>query len=90
MALAYLEIDLRLTPRDPWWEIMIAQMGSLGFESFVDTLQGFKGYIPKNDFQEKDFLQIDVLMLRGWRLSGIPKSFPRKIGTVNGKRIFDP
>ncbi|MGB0396100.1 MAG: 50S ribosomal protein L11 methyltransferase, partial [Flavobacteriaceae bacterium] len=60
MAVAYLEIDLRLTPIDPWREVVIAQMGSLGFESFVNTPLGFKAYIPQNEFQEKEFSQIDV------------------------------
>ena len=60
MAVAYLEIDFRLTPIDPWREVVIAQMGSLGFESFVNTPLGFKAYIPQNEFQEKEFSQIDV------------------------------
>ncbi|MEK9516958.1 MAG: 50S ribosomal protein L11 methyltransferase [Flavobacteriaceae bacterium] len=68
MAVAYLEIDLKLTPKDPWREVMVAQMGLLGFESFVDSPHGFKAYIPENDFREKDFLQIDVLNRQGLKI----------------------
>ena len=51
MAVAYLEIDLRLNPKDLWRDVMISQMGLLGFESFVYSPDGFKAYIPKNDFR---------------------------------------
>ena len=65
MAVAYLEIDIRLTPIDPWRDIMVAQMGGLGFESFVDTPSGFKAFIPQSDFRENDFLEIDVFDIHG-------------------------
>ena len=65
MALDYLEIELSLNPTCPWREIMVSQMGLLGFESFVNTPIGFKAYIPQNDFHEKGFLQIDVFDIEG-------------------------
>jgi ribosomal protein L11 methyltransferase len=68
MAVAYLEIDLSLTPVDPWREVMVAQMGLLGFESFVDTPSGFRAYIPQTDFQEKDFLQIEIFDIQGLKI----------------------
>ena len=76
MVSNYLEIELRLIPLYPWREIMIAQMGSLGFESFVDTSLGFKGYIPKNDFQEKDFLKIDVFDTQDLKVEWNTKIIP--------------
>ncbi len=33
-------------------EIMIAQLGELGFESFVETNSGFEAYIPEKDFSD--------------------------------------
>ena len=68
MAVAYLEIDLSLTPVEPWREVMVAQMGLLGFESFVDTPSGFRAYIPQTDFQEKDFLQIEIFDIQGLKI----------------------
>ena len=90
MALAYLEIDLRLTPTDPWREIMITQMGSVGFESFVDTPQGFKGYIPQNDFQEKDFLQIDVFDIEGLEIEWNTKIIPPENWNRQWEENFSP
>ncbi len=68
MAVAYLEIDINVAPIDPWREVMIAQMGILGFESFIDTSIGFKAYIPESDFREKDFIQIDVFEVNGVKI----------------------
>lgn len=83
MALAYLEIDLRLTPIDPWRDVMAAQMGLLGFEAFVDSPFGFMAYIPQKDFKEKEFLQIELFEIHGlqieWHTKVItPKNWNRR------------
>ncbi|MGA0374110.1 MAG: 50S ribosomal protein L11 methyltransferase [Flavobacteriaceae bacterium] len=68
MAVAYLEIDIRLTPKDPWRDVMVAQMGLIGFESFVNVPYGFKAYIPEKDFRKKDFSQIDIFDVKGIKI----------------------
>ena len=68
MAVAYLEIDLRLTPIDPWRDVMAAQMGLLGFEAFVDSPFGFMAYIPRKDFKEKEFLKIELFEIHGLKI----------------------
>lgn len=40
----YLELTVDLTPRNPWAEILVAQLADLGFESFVDTDTGIQAY----------------------------------------------
>ena len=69
---------------------MIAQMGSVGFESFVDTPQGFKGYIPQNDFQEKDFLQIDVFDIIGLEIEWDTKIIPPENWNRQWEENFSP
>jgi ribosomal protein L11 methyltransferase len=43
----YLELNLHLKPRDPWAEILIAELAELGFESFIETEDGIKAYAPE-------------------------------------------
>lgn len=43
----YTEYDFTLTPPQPWSDVLMAQLGSMGFESFIETEVGFKGYIPR-------------------------------------------
>lgn len=49
----YIELDCRIEPLEPWREILIAQLADEGWESFEETLYGFKAYIPAKDFQQE-------------------------------------
>lgn len=40
----YLELSIALTPRDPWSEILTAELAGNGFESFVETEDGILAY----------------------------------------------
>lgn len=90
MAVAYLEIDLRLTPINPWREVVIAQMGLLGFESFVNTPLGFKAYIPQNEFQEKEFSQIDVFDFQELEIEWDTKIIPPENWNRQWEENFSP
>ncbi len=41
----YLELDIKLTPRNPYAEILVAQLSEIGFESFLETKEGVKAYV---------------------------------------------
>ena len=43
----YIELTINLTPRNPWAEILIAELADLGFESFIETEQGIQAYAPQ-------------------------------------------
>lgn len=42
----YLEVKIEVTPRNPWSEILVAELADLGFESFVDSETGVDAYAP--------------------------------------------
>lgn len=42
----YIELTVDLFPRDPWAEVMIAELAELGFESFVETESGIQAFAP--------------------------------------------
>ena len=90
MAVAYLEIHLKLTPTNPWCEIMVAQMGLLGFESFVDTPAGFKAYIPQSQYREHDFLQIDIFDIQGLEIKWQSQIIPPENWNRQWERNFSP
>jgi ribosomal protein L11 methyltransferase len=48
----YVEVHCRLNPMDPWRDILIAQLAEIGFESFEETLEGFKAFIPALEYRE--------------------------------------
>jgi len=48
----YLEFDFRVNPLQPYTDILIAELGELGFESFVEQGTGVLAYIQKKDWRE--------------------------------------
>jgi ribosomal protein L11 methyltransferase len=40
----YIELTVHLEPRNPWAEILVAQLADTGYESFVDTPDGIQAY----------------------------------------------
>lgn len=49
----YIELDCKVAPIEPGNEIVIAELGELGFESFVEDEEGLKAYIPKESYSEE-------------------------------------
>ena len=46
----YIEYHFTVTPKEPGTEILIAELGAAGFESFVENENGVTGYIQKEDW----------------------------------------
>jgi len=44
----YIEYRFTITPLEPWNDVLIAQLGEAGFESFVETETGVTGYVLKS------------------------------------------
>lgn len=57
----YLEFDFKVTPTNPGVELLIAELGSAGFESFEENDQGVKAYIPTDEFRDEMLEYIHVL-----------------------------
>lgn len=68
----YLEVSIALTPRNPWTEILIAELADNGFESFVETEDGILAYAQvelvdvnsplKNTFLEENQTDVSVVI----------------------------
>ncbi|MFY9241857.1 MAG: 50S ribosomal protein L11 methyltransferase [Polaribacter sp.] len=46
----YIEYNFEITPKEPATEILIAELGFTGFESFVENENGVTAYIQKTDW----------------------------------------
>lgn len=55
----YIELKIELKTLNPWREVILSDLAVVGFESFVETNSGLKGYIPENDFSD------DMLLILG-------------------------
>ena len=61
MSLRYIEYNFTIEPRDPAAEILIAELGLFGFESFVETEKGLLAYIPSEEHSEDVINEIQIL-----------------------------
>ena len=48
----YIELFISVEPKEEGSDILIAQLSELGFESFVETENGFNAYIQQNNYSE--------------------------------------
>jgi len=57
----YIAYEFSLSPRDPATEILIAELGHVGFESFVENDNGVTAYIQKQEWNSKILDNLYVL-----------------------------
>lgn len=57
----YIEYNFVIKPKEPAAEILIAELGNVGFESFVETEVGVTAYIQKNDWKPSILNNIFIL-----------------------------
>ena len=50
MDTIYIEYNFNISPKEPATEILIAELGNVGFESFVENENGVTAYIQKQDY----------------------------------------
>jgi ribosomal protein L11 methyltransferase len=61
MDAIYIAYDFNVSPKEPATEMLIAQLGYVGFESFVEQDNGVKAYIQKQEWNSK--ILEDVFLL---------------------------
>lgn len=57
----YTEVTFLLKPLDPWRDILIAELGDIGFDSFEETAHGLKAYIPSAHYRPVEMAGLHVL-----------------------------
>lgn len=67
--MVYLEYTFTVTPLEPGVEILIAELGYAGFESFVETENGVLAYIQKEDWSETVLDDVEILNSEQFQIS---------------------
>ena len=57
----YTELIFSISPKNPFTEILTAELAEIGFESFVETNEGLKAYISSADFSNHKLISIYLL-----------------------------
>lgn len=61
MSQIYIGYDFKVSPLQPGTEILIAELGYAGFESFVETEDGVSAYIQKDEWNAAILEDINIL-----------------------------
>lgn len=73
MAIEYTKLSLKVAPLQPGTEVLIALLGEIGFDSFVQTEFGVEAYIPSTDFDSKKLPEpSDFDFIFSWHTEHIP------------------
>jgi ribosomal protein L11 methyltransferase len=90
MGLVYLEYDFTIEPTQPATDILIAELGEVGFESFVENETGLLAYILKSDWREDILEGLYILQQPGFEISWIQKEIQQQNWNAEWERNFHP
>ena len=90
MEIYYIEATCTVIPTEPFSDLLMAELGALGFESFEQTPTGIKAYILESAFDDSLFEGLETADMPGVSLTFLPIGWPKKTGTKPGKKISNP
>ncbi|MGV3612314.1 MAG: 50S ribosomal protein L11 methyltransferase [Fluviicola sp.] len=73
----YFELTVTIEPRDPWADILVAELAEFGFESFVETETGIQAYAPVqigdvSSILKETCIHDNAAISVNWKLEEIP------------------
>jgi ribosomal protein L11 methyltransferase len=90
MSQVYIEYEFKVTPVQPGTEILIAELGYAGFESFVETDDGVKAYIQKGDWNKDILSDIQILNSKEFVISHSITEIAQVNWNEEWEKNFDP
>ncbi|MEE3999624.1 50S ribosomal protein L11 methyltransferase [Tenacibaculum sp. FZY0031] len=86
----YIEYTFEVVPKDPATEILIAELGVLGFESFVENENGVVAYIQKDDWNEAILDNVFVLKSEEFSIQYEHKEIEQTNWNAEWEKNFNP
>ncbi|AUC23937.1 ribosomal protein L11 methyltransferase [Polaribacter sejongensis] len=86
----YIEYNFTVTPKEPATEILIAELGEVGFESFVENENGVTAYIQKDDWSATVLDDIFVLNSEEFSIEYDQKEIEQTNWNAEWEKNFSP
>ncbi len=86
----YIELDVKINPRQPGSDLLITELAEMGFESFVETADGFLAYIPGRDFSETLLSPIQNVTEELGKVSWSQKVIPAQNWNAEWESSYQP
>lgn len=86
----YLEFNFKISPLQPWNEILMAELIEIGFDSFTEEIDGILGYIQKELFKEEDLKTLPLFENENVEITYSFEEMPNINWNEEWKRTFHP
>ena len=86
----YIEYNFTVSPKEPATEILIAELGNAGFESFVENKNGVTAYIQKNDWSLTILNDIFILKSDEFQIEYNQKEVEQTNWNAEWEKNFQP
>ena len=86
----YIEYIFKVRPLQPASDILIAELGYAGFESFVENEEGIVAYIQKSDWSVDILKDIEILQNENFIISFQYKEIEQQNWNATWEENFDP
>jgi ribosomal protein L11 methyltransferase len=90
MDLKYIGYTFVVSPKEPGTEILIAQLGFAGFESFVENEDGVSAYIQEGDWNAEILKDIQILDSQEFEISYIEEVIEQTNWNSEWEKNFEP
>ena len=88
--IVYIEYSFKVEPLQPASDILIAELGEAGFESFVENEEGVLAYIQKTDWNVAIIEQIDILKNDLFKIEYQYKEIEQQNWNATWEQNFNP
>jgi ribosomal protein L11 methyltransferase len=86
----YIGYTFKVIPKEPGTEILIAQLGFAGFESFVENEDGVTAYIQEGDWNEQILEDIQILSSKEFEISYVEEVIEQINWNSEWEKNFEP
>lgn len=86
----YIEYNFEVNPLQPASDILIAELGEAGFESFVENNKGVLAYIQKNDWIEGILESVEILGNENFNIAFQLKEIEQENWNATWEENFNP
>ncbi len=86
----YLEFKFKISPLQPWNEILMAELIEVGFDSFTEENDGILAYIPKDNFNEEEMKSLYIFNNEEVQISYTYQEMPNINWNEEWEKNFDP
>jgi len=86
----YIEYNFTVTPKEPATEILIAELGNVGFESFVENEKGIIAYIQKSDWNTSILDDVFILNSEEFSIEFNQKEIEQTNWNAEWEKNFNP